>query len=126
MIKIIKRSYNFGPTVQKLLLEGHLESDKAQDYAIKYLANLSCSLERSQPGPNIWPSWPLKNDRSGMKGAYIYGSVGSGKTMLMNLFFENVKISEKARYHYNQFMLQFHSSNSSLLLIINCVRIEGI
>lgn len=127
MIKILKKYYSFGPTVQKLLVEGRLELDKSQDYAIKYLANLSCSLERSHSGQNIWPIWsPLKNDRSGMKGAYIYGSVGSGKTMLMDLFFENVKISQKARYHYNQFMLQFHLSKRSWHLIINCLRIERI
>jgi predicted ATPase len=107
-----KRFYTFVPMVQKLLQEGRLEADKSQKYAIDYLGNLARNLENSQSIKNIWSVWSLnKGDRSGLKGAYIYGSVGSGKTMLMDLFYENVKIDDKARYHYNQFMLQFHSSN---------------
>lgn len=107
-----KRFYSFVPAVQKLLQEGRLEVDKSQEYAINYLGNLARNLERNQQDKNVWSVWSSnKDDRRGLKGAYIYGSVGSGKTMLMDLFYENVKIKEKARYHYNQFMLQFHSSN---------------
>ena len=107
-----KRFYSFVPAVQKLLQEGRLEVDKSQEYAINYLGNLARNLERKQLDKNIWSVWPAnKDDLSGLKGAYIYGSVGSGKTMLMDLFYENVKINEKARFHYNQFMLQFHSSS---------------
>ena len=105
-----KRFYSFVPAVQKFLQEGRLEVDKSQEYAINYLGNLARNLERNQLNKSKWSVWPI-DDRSGLKGAYIYGSVGSGKTMLMDLFYKNVKINEKARFHYNQFMLQFHSSN---------------
>jgi len=40
-------------------------------------------------------------------GFYLYGDVGVGKTMLLNFFFENLKISKK-RMHFNEFMLNFH------------------
>ncbi|XP_077286826.1 putative ATPase N2B [Arctopsyche grandis] len=43
------------------------------------------------------------------KGMYIYGSVGGGKTMLMDLFFDTVPINEKKRVHFNAFMLDVHS-----------------
>nr|UYR00244.1 putative ATPase N2B [Plectrocnemia conspersa] len=43
------------------------------------------------------------------KGLYIHGSVGGGKTMLMDLFYDTVKISEKKRVHFNAFMLDVHS-----------------
>ncbi|CAG9560378.1 unnamed protein product [Danaus chrysippus] len=43
------------------------------------------------------------------KGLYIYGSVGGGKTMLMDLFYETVPIKEKLRVHFNSFMLNIHS-----------------
>ena len=110
-----KRFYSFVPAVQKLLQEGRLEVDKSQEYAINYLGNLARSLERNQSNRNIWPIWSHGDDEGrGVRGAYIYGSVGSGKTMLMDLFYENVKISEKSRFHYNQFMLQFHSSNQNI------------
>jgi cell division protein ZapE len=42
------------------------------------------------------------------QGAYVYGDVGSGKTMLMDLFFESSSISAKHRVHYNQFMNDIH------------------
>lgn len=43
------------------------------------------------------------------KGIYLYGSVGCGKTMLMDMFFENCSISEnKKRIHFHSFMLDVH------------------
>lgn len=42
-------------------------------------------------------------------GLYIYGSVGGGKTMLMDLFYETIPIKEKLRVHFNSFMLNVHS-----------------
>ncbi|CAK1604123.1 unnamed protein product [Parnassius mnemosyne] len=43
------------------------------------------------------------------KGLYIYGSVGGGKTMLMDLFYETIPIKEKLRVHFNSFMLNIHA-----------------
>ncbi|XP_028253772.1 lactation elevated protein 1 homolog B [Parambassis ranga] len=42
------------------------------------------------------------------KGFYIYGDVGTGKTMLMDLFYSSVKNSQKKRVHFNGFMLDIH------------------
>lgn len=41
-----------------------------------------------------------------VKGLYIYGPVGVGKTFLMDLFFENIAIPQKSRYHFHHFMQQ--------------------
>ena len=38
---------------------------------------------------------------------YLYGKVGVGKTMLLNFFFDNLKV-KKHRVHFNQFMINFH------------------
>jgi len=40
-------------------------------------------------------------------GFYLYGDVGVGKTMLINFFFDHLKISKK-RMHFNEFMISFH------------------
>ena len=37
--------------------------------------------------------------------------LGSGKTMLMDMFFNEVQLKQKERHHFNEFMLTFHSSN---------------
>ncbi len=44
------------------------------------------------------------------KGLYMYGDVGSGKTMLMDLFFETLppNIHAKTRIHFHNFMQQVH------------------
>lgn len=38
------------------------------------------------------------------KGLYIWGNVGTGKSMLMNEFYSNIPIKDKAKYHFHEFM----------------------
>lgn len=42
------------------------------------------------------------------KGLYLYGSVGTGKTMLMDLFYNTLPRTDKTRIHFHNFMLQLH------------------
>ncbi len=42
------------------------------------------------------------------KGLYIWGDVGRGKTMLMDLFYNNLQITRKYRLHFHQFMADVH------------------
>eukprot|EP01031_Cornospumella_fuschlensis_P033582 gene33582-40625_t len=57
-----------------------------------------------------------------LRGLYIYGSVGVGKTMLMDLFFNTCKVKRKRRVHFHQFMLEvhrrIHEHKQSLLLTV--------
>ena len=43
-----------------------------------------------------------------MKGLYIYGKVGRGKTMLMDLFFDTSGVARKRRVHFHEFMSEVH------------------
>ena len=38
---------------------------------------------------------------------YLYGNVGVGKTMILNFFYDNLKVN-KLRLHFNEFMINFH------------------
>jgi predicted ATPase len=44
------------------------------------------------------------------KGLYMYGDVGSGKTMLMDMFYDTLppNITKKTRIHFNAFMQSVH------------------
>jgi len=41
-------------------------------------------------------------------GAYLYGNVGTGKTMVMDLFYSTTPVVKKKRVHFNRFMLDIH------------------
>ncbi|XP_054474603.1 lactation elevated protein 1 homolog B [Anoplopoma fimbria] len=58
------------------------------------------SATKEEPTPPPPPPPP--------KGFYIYGDVGTGKTMLMDLFYSHVENTRKKRVHFNGFMLDIH------------------
>ena len=41
-------------------------------------------------------------------GIYLYGGVGCGKTMLMDMLYDNTPIERKSRVHFHSFMLDVH------------------
>lgn len=50
-------------------------------------------------------------NKNKLNGLYIWGDTGTGKTHLMNLFYDSLDIQEKRFYHFNKFMLKIHRIN---------------
>jgi cell division protein ZapE len=84
------------------LAEGELAPDADQAAAAERLEKLAGVLERWKPG-----GWPIKAKPP--KGLYLWGPVGRGKSMLLDLFFDVAPVKKKHRVHFHEFMLQQHA-----------------
>jgi cell division protein ZapE len=91
--------------------QGHLERDRAQVEALRQLERLADALAGYRPprktGALSWV-FGIKQQATAPRGTYIWGSVGRGKTMLMDLFFDAVEVSHKRRVHFHAFMAEVH------------------
>ncbi|KAI6178267.1 hypothetical protein M3Y98_00482200 [Aphelenchoides besseyi] len=58
----------------------------------------------------------MKHVENAPRGVYIFGTVGGGKTMLADLFFDCTNIKLKERVHFHQFMQHFHKKLHELKL----------
>lgn len=84
------------------LAEGALQPDPAQEAAAVQLDALAHALARWKPG-----GWLGKNEAP--RGAYLWGPVGRGKSLLLDLFFEAAPVKKKRRVHFHEFMLARHA-----------------
>ncbi|XP_055920515.1 putative ATPase N2B [Eupeodes corollae] len=99
--------------------KGELLADEHQKRAAEALENLYNQVQRYKPTPNTSDSKFLdffSTDKSEAdakntpNGLYIYGSVGGGKTTLMDMFFDCcTTVKKKKRVHFNSFMNNVHS-----------------
>ncbi|MFO1241992.1 MAG: cell division protein ZapE [Rickettsiales bacterium] len=65
-------------------------------------------LEREEKKKGIGRLFP-KKEKAGSHGLYIWGGVGRGKSMLMDIFYESLPINNKKRIHFHAFMLDVHA-----------------
>jgi cell division protein ZapE len=94
-----------------LVAEGRIEADPAQDAAVRRLAALERRIAQQRLARKS-SSLGWLFGRSGkpdpIKSLYIHGSVGRGKTMLADLFFEASPVARKRRAHFHEFMADVH------------------
>ncbi|MFC6199244.1 cell division protein ZapE [Ponticaulis profundi] len=79
-----------------------IEPDAAQAEIAGLLDQLEQKLENR--GGSGWFSKPKP-----VKGLYLWGGVGRGKSMLMDLFFSTIEIENKRRVHFHDFMQETHA-----------------
>jgi cell division protein ZapE len=89
---------------RKAVSSGALKPDPLQEQAAVKLQALSRALRRYRRG------WSLFGGRrTPPRGLYLWGDVGRGKSMLMDLFFEEAPVKTKRRVHFNAFMVETHA-----------------
>ncbi|MCH8239517.1 MAG: AFG1 family ATPase [Proteobacteria bacterium] len=94
---------------RSLVGEGCLSPDPAQLLAAEKLELLANRLARYEP-PHKTDlfSFFTRNRGEIPQGLYMFGGVGRGKTMLMDLFFEAIPYPAKRRVHFHEFMGEVH------------------
>ena len=90
-----------------LVVAGELRPDPDQRLTAERLDQLAHALEaRPQRGSVLWRM--LRRAPESPRGLYMWGGVGRGKSMLMDLFFGCVKMEQKRRVHFHEFMIEVH------------------
>ena len=92
-----------------MIRSGEIRPDQAQALAVEKLQLLANRLASYAP-PAKTDIFSFFTRRSGEvpDGLYIFGGVGRGKTMLMDLFFTAVPFPKKRRVHFHEFMSEIH------------------
>ncbi|WP_298421946.1 cell division protein ZapE [Rhodoblastus sp.] len=96
----------------KLVAQGRIERDGKQTAVVEKLDELASFLRESRLAKKAsalgWLFGARRIEQPTPRGLYIWGSVGRGKTMLMDLFYETVEFDAKRRVHFHSFMADVH------------------
>ncbi len=93
---------------EQLIADGQLRADRDQRQAAMRLDRLKKELEEHRPGGLIAQFFGKGTGRA--RGVYMWGGVGRGKSMLMDLFHDTLSIAEKRRVHFHAFMQDVHAA----------------
>ena len=87
--------------------KGEIEQDPVQATLARKLDDLAAKLEtRTLASKSSSLGWLFSRQKKAepIRGLYIHGAVGRGKSMLMDLFFRSVNLKKKRRAHFHDFM----------------------
>jgi len=90
---------------------GRIESDPGQRGALASFSRIELEFSEYRAAQKSGALGWLMARKSGPvpRGLYVWGDVGRGKTMLMDLFFESVPVKRKRRAHFHEFMVDVHA-----------------
>jgi len=102
---------------ESLHRDGHVE-DSAQLDVIARFEDLQARILAQRPRKGGLRTMFFRSEpREIVRGLYIWGGVGRGKTFLMDLFFENLPIEQKRRIHFHRMMHDVHERMKTLSFV---------
>ena len=101
---------SFRAHYQALVSSGAIEPDAAQAEAAEAFAGLEQQLASYKPlrKQSLLGRLFADKDEAPPRGLYVHGDVGRGKTMLMDMFFQQSLVVHKRRAHFHEFMAEVH------------------
>jgi cell division protein ZapE len=93
-----------GRAYQQLIKAQELRPDPAQERAVAALDRLAATFADGGFLSRLFGS-----ESKGPAGVYLWGGVGRGKSMLMDLAFAHIDVEPKRRVHFHEFMLETHA-----------------
>jgi cell division protein ZapE len=101
---------SFHAHYQALVSSGAIEPDAAQAHAAEAFAALEQRLSSYKPvrKQGLFGRLFADKDEAPPRGLYVHGEVGRGKTMLMDMFFQQSPVEHKRRAHFHEFMADVH------------------
>src|SRR6267154_2318752 len=101
---------SFHAHYQALVSSGAIEPDAAQAEAAEAFAGLEQRLASYKPlrKQGLLGRLFADKDEAPPRGLYVHGDVGRGKTMLMDMFFQQSLVVHKRRAHFHEFMAEVH------------------
>jgi cell division protein ZapE len=90
----------------RLLAAGELQPDEDQRRAVAILDRLATELRAQADGGLLSRLFARRLPQP--RGVYLWGGVGRGKSMLMDLAFSAIALERKRRVHFHEFMLEVH------------------
>ncbi len=93
-----------------LVADAELRPDEAQLQVVAKLDALAASLETPPQRPGLFARLGGAAEPAVARGLYIWGGVGRGKSMLMDLFYSRTSVTPKRRVHFHEFMLEIHAA----------------
>lgn len=92
---------------------GDLQADAAQVKVAEQLDRILSDLKARKPAAKTsalgWIFAQKRKPEVPIRGLYVHGSVGRGKTMLMDMFFKLAPVESKRRAHFHEFMADVHT-----------------
>jgi cell division protein ZapE len=114
---------------ENLVAAKKIERDSAQQVLLARFAALEQRVTAHRSARRMRPvGWLFggrSQDSDTVKGVYVFGEVGRGKTMLMDLFFEASPVVRKRRAHFHEFMADVHERVRAFRQMLKDGEIEG-
>ncbi len=115
---------NLSPALryQQALAEGSYQPDDVQREAVIRLDAIWQALSNPSPAVTanagffgkLFGKRSVSENQEPVRGLYMWGGVGRGKTWLMDMFFQSLPGERKLRLHFHRFMLRVHEELAEL------------